>query len=74
MFLTRELQNKNATIEVNSKLKFLSYNLELVTRKRENKSLTIELVTRSVTFFFQLRVSNWKVKQKKFNYRVSNSK
>ena len=52
MFLTRELQNKNATIEVNSKLKFLSYNLELVTRKRENKSLTIELVTRSVTFYF----------------------
>ena len=34
------------------KSKELFFNLELATRKRKNKSLIIELVTRSVTFYF----------------------
>ena len=36
----------------NLKWNFLFFNLELVTRKQKNKSLTIELVTRSFFFFF----------------------
>ena len=43
---------------------FLFFNLELVTRKQKNERLTTELVT----------WNNSKVKQKQFNYRVSNSK
>ena len=34
--------------------------IELVTRKRKNKSLTTELVTRSEIYIFELRVSNSK--------------
>ena len=36
----------------NSKQKFLFSNLDLVTRKQKNKSLTIEFITRTVAFYF----------------------
>ena len=54
MFVTQMGENKSATVELVTRSEFfLFFNLELVTRKRKNKSsLTIELVTQSVTFCF----------------------
>ena len=45
-------ENKSAPIELETEVKFFIFNLELVTRKRKNRGVTMDLVTRSVTFCF----------------------
>ena len=52
MFVPCMTENKSAPIELVSRSEFFFcfFNIDLVTRKRKNKSLTMELVTRKVTY------------------------